>query len=317
MSDLLAGTPSWELRVSRTRILGSIAARTNAVGTWREEKPQSSNAWVMTARVETERAMRAFQRELPEAAGMVQSAVRTSWWIAQQWPRDPVPWICLMRLCCTRTPSVLGLCNDAPPEQEWLPRGPWELLRQATQHAHLREAYHRMRQFLADQPHVAFDFSRWAASRAPRGSPLLVLPLYARTEQYHWQRTRASTGEARWLNPWRDSVTRGMAQEEAERALSGWFDHRDHSREPTSHLDLSYLAYALWCCAEFTEGARVFTELGPYMTRQPWVYESDENGPTQTPEEAFTLARRQCLSYAANHRNPPPGRPRWPPHPDH
>jgi hypothetical protein len=83
------------------------------------------------------------------------------------------------------------------------------------------------------------------------------------------------------------------------------------------------LAHALWASHQFTDAARVFEALGPFATRLPWAYVSNDPSRPEPAEREFLRARAQSLA-AGRQRDGtrPPRGPRpgsgalWPPLPD-
>lgn len=290
MRDLLAVTGcDWALRTARSQVLAAAAVRSQAVRAWQREEPGSTDALVMAARVEVERALLAHRRRLPQHQDQVSTARRACHRAAQVVPLDPVPWVCLLALAATdelqRQPE-----HRQPSGEPMLPPGPWSLLNEVQlRDFGNREAAHRALRFwlarrqgsLAD----AFDFVRWVLSWAPAGSPLLLLPLYGHAEQF--RRLRDSNR----LDP---LIRRQWAHDhiaaDTERALAGWFDQpAAAARAP---LDLNVLAHALWAGDRLEDAARVFAAIGPYATRTPW---SQTASTADQAEREFCYARSQCL----------------------
>jgi hypothetical protein len=303
MRDLLAHTGAdWALRTARSQVLGAAAARSNVVALWRAEEPGNVNALVMHARVLVEQALQAHRAEALVGASLaeLERHAREACWVAgNAVPADPVPWVCLLALAQLDVRAVRPEHRLTPPGP-MLPVGPWGLLRGAHERdPGNREAYHRMLQVLhARQGKTGGDaahFVNWTVSWARSGSPLLVLPLYAQTEQYRIQGDRGR-------------VSRGLLRQwasgrlgDVERALHGWCEVSAPARR--SLLDLSHVAHGLWAAARFAEAWPVFEALGPYATRVPWDCTADAPG---GGERDLLWARAQCRAAAER------GRPRSP-----
>ncbi|MFD3840603.1 hypothetical protein ACFWWC_30745 [Streptomyces sp. NPDC058642] len=108
------------------------------------------------------------------------------------------------------------------------------------------------------------DFARHAASRAPHGSPLALLPLAARVELVAHRHLRGRTGlgaDAHW--------NEARAGEEIESALAGWF-RTAATPHAEAVADLNLLAFALVRTHRPNEAAPVFRRIGRHMTTHPW-----------------------------------------------
>jgi hypothetical protein len=335
MRDLLAATGTdWALRTSRTQVLAAAAAGTDVVRAWLTEEPASADGAVLRARVAVERALRAHRLGHAAAQAIVAEARMSCRQAAERAPADPVPWVGLLALARTDPSQALPEHRRRPPEP-MLPPGPWGLLQQVqNRHPGNREAFHRVLHLLharRDQSHGAqVDFVRWVVSWAPAGSPLLVLPLYAYAENYRhqWERGR--------LDPlMRRQWTREYIARDVRAALHGWFEHagpdaaRPDGPLPPSNggfrslSDLNHLAHALWASHQFTDAARVFEALGPFATRLPWAYVSNDPSRPELAEREFLRARAQSLAAGRQLggdrrlRGPRPGSGAvWPPLPD-
>ncbi|MEV6107502.1 hypothetical protein AB0M28_22760 [Streptomyces sp. NPDC051940] len=292
MRDLLARTgKDWGLRTARSQVLAAGAARSAVVRVWLDEEPDSTDALMMAARVATARAQQAHRRRLPGAAELEAEAREACLEAVERLPLDPVPWVCLLALAQLDEAQTRPEHRAEPPEQ-LLPAGPWGLLRScAERDAYNREAHHRVLQVCArlggSRAH-ALNFSRWVASWAPRGSALLVLPLYAHVEHYLYERKRGR-GDALAHRQWsRPDIAR-----DAERALTGWF----HQVAPVTRsvADLSHLAHALVAARRFDEAAPVFEAMGPHASLQPWSQVSSDPDRPELGEADFLRARAEAL----------------------
>ncbi|NGO70301.1 hypothetical protein [Streptomyces boncukensis] len=296
MRELLAGTgDDWELRTARTQVLGAVAAGSDVVETWLTEQPESAEARLMHARVAVERAERARRVNHREAAPLEAEAREACLTAAGITPEDPVPWVCLLALS-PLDPRQVRAEHQQPPPEPMLPYGPWGLLQRVRERdRYNREAFHRVLHFLhvrsGGSPAEGIDFARWVASWAPGGSALLVVPLYAQVEHLRRQRAqglKVPLSRPRWSGD--------PAVWDAERALEKWFTRAPPERR--SLLDLNYLAHALWAAVRFREAARVFEALGPYATRLPWAYLTDDADQPELAVRQFVRARAHVLYYA-------------------
>lgn len=293
MRDLLESTPDWALWTQRTQVLAAVAAGSDTVRAWRSEEPDSPAAAVMHCRVTVERALRAHRDGHHRTQELWHDAWQACRDASRAVPDDPVPWVCLLALARLDPEQRLEEHRVAPPGPMLFP-GPWNLLAQADRRdPHNREAHHRMLQFVyARRPGAqlpeAVNYAVWAASSAPAGSALKVLPLHVRVERYRREEGQERALDLHWVT---DDATR-----DAEAALLGWFDVCAPGRR--SLPDLSHLAHALWGAQRFTEAARVFEALGPYWTTQPWSFRTRDPGDAVLAEEVFLRARARCLAVA-------------------
>lgn len=297
--DLLLGTGThWALRTSRTQLLAVAAARSDVVGVWLDEEPDSYDALLMSARVAVERALRANRQRHPQRMEFEIRARNEALLAARRTPYDPVPWVCLLALAQTdaRQRRQEHRLKSIEP---MLPSGPWGLLYEVNRRdPYNREAYHRVLQFILalESPWgpplaAVFDFGRSVASQRPVGSPLLLLPAYAQIE--HRRRSRA---DPLWRQQWAQEST----LEYTLSAFHYWF--RETPAAERSVADLNLLAYALWAGHQYLEAAEVFEGIGPYAAREPWAsVQWGVAGPN--PGESLLLrARAESLSYARTRR---------------
>ncbi|MEV7422545.1 MULTISPECIES: hypothetical protein [unclassified Streptomyces] len=302
MRDLLDRTPDWTLWTQRTQVLAAVAAGSDTVQTWLAEEPRSVAATVMQTRVSVERAIRAHREGHPRTQELWQQAWEACGTAARRAPADPVPWVCLLALSQLDARQRLEEHRLPPPGPMLFP-GPWALLAEADKRdPYNREAYHRMLQFVyarrADGSlSEAVNFVQWAASSAPEGSALHVLPLFVRVERYRRENGHEKALDLHWVT---EDATR-----DALRALNLWFDHAVLAE--ASLLDLNHLAHALWGSLQFDEGARVFEALGPYYAVLPWAYRTRNQGDGGQAEEVFLRARGRCLAAARDARGGPSG----------
>ncbi|MEV5678228.1 MULTISPECIES: hypothetical protein [unclassified Streptomyces] len=293
MRNLLESTPDWTLWTQRTQVLGAVAAGSDAVQAWLGEEPQSVAATVMHARVVVERAVRAHRERHARAQQLWQEAWEGCRSAAHASPADPVPWICLLALSQLDEQQRLEEHRMPPPGPMLFP-GPWGLLAEADRRDPCnREAYHRMLQFVYARQgggslSEAVNFVQWAASGAPDGSPLHVLPLYVRVERYRREHGGEKALDLHWVTE--------DGERDAQRALHLWFFRTDPARQ--SLLDLNHLAHALWGALQFADAAPVFRALGPYYTSVPWAYRTRTPGDPAAAEDVFLRARSRSLTAA-------------------
>ncbi|WP_416968291.1 hypothetical protein [Streptomyces sp. 4F14] len=287
MRDLLRVTGArWRLRTSRTQVLAVAAARSDVVGVWLREEPGCYDAWLMSARVAVERALRARKREHPQALTLEVRARGAVWEALRRGPGDPVGWVCLMALAQLDSGRVRE--EHRVVSGEGFPPGPWGLLAEADRlDPFNREAYHRVVQFLLARGcgtwaslAAVHDFGRYVTLQRPAGSPLLLLPAHAYVER----RRRGVTNRA-WRFYWEDGAMLSSTLD----AFHHWF--RETPLVERSVADSSLLAYALWAGGRLREAAEVFAALEPYACHEPWA--SVYTGSSQTdPGEAFLLRAR-------------------------
>ncbi|MFD7287767.1 hypothetical protein [Streptomyces sp. NPDC059863] len=302
MRNLLAETRDWSLWTQRTQVLAAVAAGSDAVQAWLSEEPWNVAALVMHTRVLVERAVRAHREGHARTQELWQQAWEACGNATRQAPDDPVPWVCLLALSQLDGRQRLEEHRLAPPGPMLFP-GPWALLAEADKRdPYNREAYHRMLQFVyarrADGSlSEAVNFVQWAASSAPEGSALHVMPLFVRVERYRRENGHEKALDLHWVT---EDATR-----DALRALQLWFDHAVLAE--ASLLDLNQLAHALWGSLQFAQGARVFEALGPYYVSVPWAYRTRSPGDAAQAEDVFLRARSRCLAAARDPRDGPAG----------
>ncbi|MFE6041308.1 hypothetical protein [Streptomyces sp. NPDC056452] len=291
MRNLLESTPDWALWTQRTQVLATVAAGSDAVDAWLTEEPRSVAATVMHARVVVERAVRAHREKHPRAQELWQEAWEGCRSAAHASPADPVPWVCLLALSQLDERQRLDEHRMLPPGPMLFP-GPWGLLAEADKRDPFnREAYHRMLQFVYARQaggtlSEAVNFVQWAASSAPDGSPLHVLPLYVRVERYRREHGNEKALDLHWVTE--------DGERDARRALQIWFARTDPAVQ--SLLDLNHLAHALWGSLQFADAAPVFRALGPYYTSIPWAYRTRTPDGPAGAQDVFLRARGRCLA---------------------
>ncbi len=255
----------WSLRASRTQVLGMVAARSDVLGRWAGEDPESADLGVLQARAMTGQAVAAHQSGSRQTAQLERAAREASWRAAKVLPADPVPWMCLLALAVV-DPEQQRPEHRHPAPDVMLREGPWGLLWQA--HARDpfgREAYHRMlRYLLAVHRWSATDFVNYVLPNVPSGSPLAALPLYVSVEQYRTE-LRKDGARRQW--------TREPHSSRALAAFESWRAAPAGEQWPV--VDLSYLAHALWAGVEMKKASMVFDALGSFASQQPWTSVAD------------------------------------------
>ncbi|GGU43953.1 hypothetical protein [Streptomyces violascens] len=294
--ELLAHTGAdWALRTSRTQVLAAAAARSDVIEAWLGEEPHNPDALLMLARVSVERTLQAHRSGHPGTPALLQEAQQAcDLAIKGSSSADPVPWITLLALAQADA-RLEYPWNWWAPWEPMLPAGPWGLLRAVHERDWgNREAYHRMHQFLYACPHTsnadALGFAQWVTSWAPEGSPLRILPLYSRTENYRRHR-EDGTADPLSHRQW----SREPVIWDVHRAFQGW---NADSGPVTSVGDLNYLAHALWAAHQYIDAAKVFLALDRYATRLPWAYVTDDPASAGLAVREFVRARSECLSPA-------------------
>ncbi|MFJ4918411.1 hypothetical protein [Streptomyces sp. NPDC088725] len=301
MQDLLVRTQraDWAQWTYRTQVLGAASAGTTVVRTWHDEVPESVPATVMLARVAVERALRANRvgdgQHLEALWRTAKSACDSA---ANAAPDDPVPYICRLALAELDPAQAEEEHRRPPPDPQLFP-GPWGLLDEVERRdPGNREAYHRITRFLLTRKggtvaHQDF-FTRWIAEWAPRGSALLVLPLYVAVERWRamYEGHESLDATLYWVTD--------RALERARHAYEGWFVHTA-SRRLT--VDMNYTAHALWAAQLYEPATEVFRAVGMYASPRPWLYLT---GPGDRWERLFLDAHEGARAHGAERRAGPP-----------
>ncbi|MDI3403758.1 hypothetical protein [Streptomyces cavernicola] len=292
---LLGETRDWATWTQRTQILATAVAGSDLLRVWHAEEPHSVALAVLHARVAVERALRAHRSGHRHTAELWRETAEACRYASQAAPDDPVPWIGLLALA-QLDDGRRREEHRMPAPEPMLFDGPWQLLAQADKRdPGNREAYHRMLQFAyrhrpGTSMTAAVNFVQWAASSAPAGSALHMLPLYARVERYRREGGQERALDLHWIS---EEATRG-----ALHALHMWFDHTTPAPEARSLLDLNHLAHALWGAHRFDDALRVFDALDPYFTVVPWSYRTATPGSSEAAADLFTQARARCRAAA-------------------
>ncbi|MGW4203980.1 hypothetical protein [Streptomyces sp. NPDC004726] len=247
-ADLLRATgQDWDRRVHRSFAIASVLPPSVAER-WVTSVPGDPDALVVQACV---RAVRARSGSRPAVDQAQRDCVRA----ARTYPEDPTPLIALLGLMRSRGAPIR---HASPVWAEIIARAPGN-----------RAAHHEVLGYLSPRGQGSVAdmtiFARRAASGAPEGSPLVLLPLAARAE--HFAHRMGAGGQAAlgagliWSDP-------GAAYD-IDVALLRWF------RAPAvphaeMMADLNILAFSLIAARRLEEADTVFRRIGPHMTMHPW-----------------------------------------------
>lgn len=254
VADLLRATGrDWDRRVHRILVLAGTLPVATADG-WVACRPRDPDALIVRACV---RAARASE---PVSASRAQELCAGA---AEVHPEDPTPWIALLSLLRIMRVPVR---HAWPVWTEIVARDPWN-----------RSAHHQLLRYLSPREGGSLidmtEFARRGAADAPPGSPLVLLPLAARTEHFG-HRLRPGSPDSlgvgvHWHGP-------GVA-EEIDTALTRWF-HTAAPPHAQAMADLNILAFALVHARRLPDAAKAFRRIGPHMTMFPWELVPDPIG---------------------------------------
>lgn len=272
--DLLArGSGDWDRRAHRIRLLADAAAGRRTVDVWQASDPANPDAAVLRAETEVMRMFAAARTgqscdaaRLERAAGFCRRASEIA-------SADPYPWVSLLAL------GRLYPDGHAQMNEWWQ-----EILRRDPYH---REAHHQALRYLSARWHgsygAALNFAWDAASYAPEGSPLAILPQVARAEQYRHRveaEGRASLGLTRHWNDER-------ACRDLRDALDRWITRQVPAAQDVA--DLNHLAHGLVQGGMADRAGDIFRLLDNQATEVPWSY-------TGYPEQLYIRWRDKTLS---------------------
>lgn len=254
------------------------------IDSWLQEDPDNPDARFMRARVSVDRAVRAARQGLHDAGRWEQQARVLSAQAAQCNPSDPGPYVCLLHL------AQLDVGQQRREHRfrfQWdplLPSGPWQFLYESDRrHPYSREAYVRSMQFVRAIGRPEYDLGAWAASVAPEGSPLRVLPLYGWVREANFQESHG---------PWRHEWCQETARDAIDRIFQTWFRCHSDPRRQCAVEDLSHLALALWASRQLEQAHEVFEVMAPYAALGPWL--SIAGGDRSRAEQMLHQARRDA-----------------------
>ncbi|MFE2992229.1 hypothetical protein [Streptomyces sp. NPDC059262] len=277
--DLLARDPGgWDRRAHRIRLLADAAAGRQTADVWQASDPGNPDAAVLRAETEVMRMFAAARtgqscdvERLERAAGFCRRASEIA-------PADPYPWVSLLAL------GRLYPDGHAQMNEWWQ-----EILRRDPCH---REGHHQALRYLSARWHgsygTALNFAWDAASYAPQGSPLAILPQVARAEQYRHRVAAEGRASIRLTRHWNDDG----ACRDLRDALDRWIAHRVPAAQDVA--DLNHLAHGLVQAGMGDQAGPIFRLLDNRATEVPWSY-------TGHREQLYIRWRNRTLP----HQHPP------------
>ena len=183
---------------------------------------------------------------------------------ATAYPDDPTPWIAMLaqRRVSRSTADVPEIWKQI------ITRDP------LNRTAHHEMLLHLSPRCCGESSFDMRDFAQQCAQETPYGSPLSILPLAARVENYAY---RLGLGKHRdapdlsghWYGP---TVAR-----EIDSVLDRWFRTRA-PQHAQAVADLNILAFALVMTQQTARAEAVFQRLGRHMTSFPWSTGNDPVG---------------------------------------
>ena len=184
----------WDRRTHRIRVLADAAAGGKCVETWQVAQPESVDAMVLRAEVEVVRVFRVVARDGTVATMRLDSTVESCIAAAKAAPTDPVPVV-----------SLLTIARLYPGGQREIDSW-WGEMQQRDPFN--REACHQVLRYFSTRYHgsatMVQNFARECAQRAPHGSPLTVLPLVARVEEFKASKGRQDAADLALNDIWID-----------------------------------------------------------------------------------------------------------------
>lgn len=284
---LLAATGrDWDRRSYRVEALAESAAPDMTwLAGWCAERPDDPDAHVLRAKAEVLCAWNArgsayASQTSDEAMANFATILRR----AQQWcvraielnPDDPTPWVARLWL-------VIG-GQESPDSfrsywKETCARDPYN-----------RAGYIAALQFSSEKWYGSheqmYEFAETAASEAPKGSPLVVVPLQAHCEymlrEHGDHRVAVDPPHPLWTTP--------RAQADIDRAMAVLMGSQPPMHALMLH-DMSVLGYALAHAGRWSELAAVFDRTSHHMFQYPWYY---QNGGAS---EAVAAAHRKAMNH--------------------
>lgn len=259
--ELLAATgEDWDLRTHRVRVLANAAAGGKCVEAWQVAQPDSVDAMVLRAEVEVVRVFRVVARDGAVATMRLDATVESCIAAAKAAPNDPVPVVSMLtiaRLYPGGQPAIDGWWA------EMQRRDPFN-----------REACHQVLRYFSSRYHGTTQqvqgFARECAQRAPHGSPIAVLPLVARVEEFKHRAGKSPDGDLRLNDVWIDEG----AMLDLDLALDRWFLRRSRAYAQDVH-DLHYLAHGLCFGNRVDQAGPVFELIGDLAASTPWSLAGD------------------------------------------
>lgn len=237
----------WDRRAHRVSVLAQSLPAV-VCERWAADRPDDGDALVLRAFVQAARAP-------AEGHDAVRRAEQTCRRAAAACPEDPAPWLALLSLMHS---CAVPVRDAAPVWTQAVNRAPWH-----------RTAYHLMLRYLSPRGHGAvpdmLDFAWQAASQAPHGSPIALLPVAARVELVAHRQEQTGIAALGASGQWNEP----RAVRELDTALSRWF-HTAAAPHAEAVIDLNVLAFALTRAHRPAEAGLVFQRIGRHMTRHPW-----------------------------------------------
>jgi hypothetical protein len=260
---LLRATGSdWDRRTHRVPVLATAFSPATAER-WCADQPRDRDALAVRAHLDAQHAIAAWQTSAADAERSCRQA-------AEACPEDPTPWLALLSVRC-----ALGLAEQHVRSiwQEVVARDPGS-----------RAAHHEFLRYLSPRRHGSLlamtDFARTCAQRAPRRSPLAVLPLACRVEQFALSGAGVLGSRLRWHEQ--------DIADELDLARTGLF-HGGPPSHAAAVVDLNILAFALTRTHRIADAAPIFRRLGGQMTDYPWNL-------LRYPVDAYVYWREQAQS---------------------
>lgn len=261
LRELLERTGAdWDRRTHRIRVLADAAAGGKCVEAWQVAQPDNVDAMVLRAEVEVVRVFRVVARDGSVASMRLDSIVDTCITAAKAAPSDPVPVVSLL--------TIARLYPQGKREiDSW-----WSEMQQRDPFN--REACHQVLRYFSSRYHgsaaMVQNFARECAQRAPFGSPLAVLPLVARVEEFKHSRTRQDAADLALNDMWIDEG----AGYDLDVAMDRWFRRRTRAYAQDIP-DLHFLAHGLCLGNRTQQAAPVFDAIGDLAASNPWSLAGD------------------------------------------
>jgi len=250
----------WDRRTHRIRVLADAAAGGKCVETWQVAQPESVDAMVLRAEVEVVRVFRVVARDGTVATMRLDSTVESCIAAAKAAPTDPAPVV-----------SLLTIARLYPGGQRAIDSW-WGEMQQRDPFN--REACHQVLRYFSSRYHgsaaMVQNFARECAQRAPHGSPLAVLPLVARVEEFKAGRGRHDAADRALNEIWIDD----SAMYDLDVAMDRWFRRRTRTYAQDIP-DLHYLAHGLCFGNRVAHAAPVFEAIGDLAASNPWSLAGD------------------------------------------
>ncbi|HTJ71415.1 MAG TPA: hypothetical protein VL551_27990 [Actinospica sp.] len=263
----------WDRRTHRIRVLADAAAGGKCVETWQVAQPDNVDALVLRAEVEVVRTFRVAARDGSVATMRLDATVEACITAAKAAPTDPVPVV-----------SLLTVARLYPGGQREIDGWWGELQRRDPFN---REACHQVLRYFSSRYHgsaaTAHNLARECAQRAPYGSPLAVLPLVARVEEFKFGQTRHNAVDLALNDIWISEA----AMYDLDVAFDRWFRRRGRVYAQDVP-DLHYLAHGLCFGNRVEQAAPIFELIGDLGVSNPWALAGD-------PAATFGYWRNRAL----------------------